>query len=251
MSEKVLLSTQKVIDIDLKKIDIFDYENNDKFWLHHGHQEDDKLELFRYCKMLPEVLKKLNNNEKLSGEEKYAYDLYYGERKPQLHQEENGKITISDGRHRMAALIVTGISIPMEVTVYREFEPVKQKQTIAQEYTHKQNHTFSSFIQNIFGKYNKNKHNYTVFDAVSDITNNSTYYIGYISVDNKGTKEKLLEHLNKNPEIWYDFYGKNYSVFNVNNELNEESLDDFLDKIDVDKRTVLVSKEKQCYDEER
>ena len=62
MSEKVLLSTQKVIYIDLKKIDIFDYENNDKFWLHHGHQEDDKFELFRYCKMLPEVLKKLNNN---------------------------------------------------------------------------------------------------------------------------------------------------------------------------------------------
>ena len=95
-----------------------------------------------------------------------------------------------------------------------------------------------------------NKHNYTVFDAVSDVTNNA-YNVGYISTNDADMKEKLIEHLNENSEIWSDFYGKNYSVFNVNNELNEESLDDFLDKIDVDKRTVLVSKEKQCYDEER
>ena len=91
MNDKVFLSMDKVVDIDPAKIDVPEMMEKD-FWLHHDHKEEDKYELFQQCSMVPDILRKLKNNELLSPKERYAYNLYYGNEKPELYQEANGKI---------------------------------------------------------------------------------------------------------------------------------------------------------------
>ena len=193
----------------------------------------------------------------MSSEEKYAYNLYYGNEKPELYQETDGKIRVKNGRHRMAALIITNTSIPLEVSIGRDFESIKDKQIQqpkAQRPEPPKETKKLSLLDKLLGKkeepvINYNRSYSNTFRIVENVVKNEKYSVEYISTDNEYTEEKLRKYLQEEPSVASNLFGDVGAVFKVKEEITDETIDDFLEKINVDKNTVKISKIKNIEDD--
>ena len=110
------------IQINPEKVEVM---MDEWFYYHHGKTPEDWKNFLEDVKKLPEIIQKIEENKDITEKETYIHSLYYGKCAPILEAEPDGRVTISDGRHRMQALKELNISIPMHVNSYVMAEPVK------------------------------------------------------------------------------------------------------------------------------
>lgn len=118
----MLLSYTKSMTIKPSHIDI---EIDKYFYQHHGRSLADWQPFLEQVKQLPSAVEKVRNGQDLTETEQKVYNLYYGPNAPAI-EFCNGKLDISDGRHRMQALKELGLSYTRDVNVYIQVEPIRQ-----------------------------------------------------------------------------------------------------------------------------
>lgn len=127
-------------------------ENDERFWLHHNRQPEEKENLRHLAHILPEAIDKYETGQMLTEEEEIAYDIFI-KNGPQLEYDcINQKFNIIDGRHRMFMLREEGIQLEMQVGCYdisqREKDRLKA-QEVAQSQPEKQKSYFAELFNTI------------------------------------------------------------------------------------------------------
>ena len=107
------------------RVELLDIKIDERFYEHHGRTKNDWELFLDKVKQLPFIYKKKLFGNSLNVEEKMIYEIYFGAQKPRLYLENDGKIHVNDGRHRMQALKELGIEIDMEVSVCADLELIK------------------------------------------------------------------------------------------------------------------------------
>ena len=65
----------RTMSVDPRNVQIIG-ENDERFWLHHGRKEEEKEDLRKFARMLPEAIDKYETGQALTEDEEYAYDIF-------------------------------------------------------------------------------------------------------------------------------------------------------------------------------
>lgn len=107
----------RTMSVDPRNVQIIG-ENDERFWLHHGRKEEEKEDLRKFARMLPEAIDKYETGQTLTEDEEYAYDIFV-KNGPRLEYDcINQCFNVIDGRHRMYMLREEGIQLEMQVSCY-------------------------------------------------------------------------------------------------------------------------------------
>ena len=116
------VSYKQIEVVDSQKVEIYD-ENNPYFWHHKGRKPEEKENLRRFARLLPDALYKRNKGMELSEDEKYSYSIFVTNGPRLSYDDVEGVYSVIDGRHRMYMLREEGINIEAEVNHFVSFRP--------------------------------------------------------------------------------------------------------------------------------
>lgn len=108
--------------VDSQKVEIYG-ENDPYFWYHKGRKPEEKENLRKFAKLLPDALYKRNKGIELSEDEKYSYNIFITNGPTLSYDDVRDVYTVTDGRHRMYMLREEGINIEAEVEHFVSFRP--------------------------------------------------------------------------------------------------------------------------------
>lgn len=108
--------------VDSQKVEIY-RENDPYFWYHKGRKPEEKENLRRFARLLPDALYKRNKGIELSEDEKYSYNIFITNGPILSYDDVRDVYTVTNGRHRMYMLREEGINIEAEVDHFVSFRP--------------------------------------------------------------------------------------------------------------------------------